>query len=77
MNVVSTSPLVRPTKERVKHLTPKELADRESVPLQTVYKWNSEGTGPTYIRAGRHVRYRLPDVESWEDSRSSGGGNAA
>jgi predicted DNA-binding transcriptional regulator AlpA len=36
------------------------------VPLATVYDWNSKGTGPRYFKAGRHVRYRLADVERWE-----------
>ncbi len=52
-----------------KHLTPAILADRESVSLHTVYGWNRDGTGPRYIRVGRHIRYRLADVVRWEESR--------
>jgi excisionase family DNA binding protein len=52
-----------------RHLTPQGLAEREEVPLQTVYKWNSEGTGPRYMIIGRHVRYRLADVLTWENTR--------
>lgn len=52
-----------------KHLTPEDLAEREDVPTSSVYKWNSEGTGPRYLRIGRHVRYRLADVIEWENSR--------
>lgn len=47
-------------------LTPEDLAKREQVPLSTVYRWNSEGTGPRRIKVGKHVRYRLEDVEAWE-----------
>jgi Helix-turn-helix domain len=48
------------------HLSAADLAAREGVPLATVYSWNYTGTGPPYFRAGRHVRYRLADVERWE-----------
>jgi excisionase family DNA binding protein len=52
-----------------RHLTPVDLAEREDVSLDTVYRWNRVGTGPRYMRIGRHVRYRLDDVEAWENSR--------
>ncbi|MEV6820185.1 helix-turn-helix domain-containing protein [Nocardiopsis dassonvillei] len=52
-----------------KHLSPEELAERESVPLQTVYQWNHRGDGPRFMKIGRHVRYRLADVLAWEESR--------
>lgn len=51
------------------HLTPEDLANREQVPLETVYQWNRKGTGPAYMRVGRHVRYRLDDITAWEKSR--------
>ena len=50
-----------------KHLTPETLAEREGVPLKTVYAWNSAGTGPRYMKIGRHVRYKLADVIAWEN----------
>ncbi len=52
-----------------RHLSPEDLARREGVPLQTVYGWNKTGSGPRYMRIGRHVRYRLADVVAWEQSR--------
>jgi excisionase family DNA binding protein len=54
-----------------KHLTVEELAEREGVPVQTVYRWNSRGGGPRYIKVGRHARYPLTDVVAWEKSRES------
>lgn len=51
-----------------RHLSPQELADREGVALMTVYQWNSRGGGPPFIKTGRLVRYRLSDVEAWEES---------
>ncbi|MGH3768768.1 MAG: helix-turn-helix transcriptional regulator [Pseudonocardiaceae bacterium] len=57
-----------------KHLTIKGLAEREDVPVATVYQWNTKGTSPRYLRIGRHVRYRLADVIAWENERYAGGG---
>lgn len=54
---------------RETHLSPADLAEREGVPLETIYAWNRTGAGPRYMRIGRHVRYRLADVIRWEDSR--------
>ena len=52
-----------------KHLTPEDLAEREGVPLETVYGWNKTGKGPRYMKIGRHCRYRLADVLVWEKTR--------
>ena len=48
-------------------LSPVELAEYLGVPLATVYRWRSRRDGPAGIRVGRHVRYRLADVERWLD----------
>jgi excisionase family DNA binding protein len=45
--------------------SPEGLAELLSVPLATVYRWNSTGTGPRRILVGKHVRYRRSDVEKW------------
>jgi excisionase family DNA binding protein len=55
--------------EMDRNLTPQDLAEREGVPVPTIYKWNSEGSGPRYMVIGRHVRYRLADVIAWENRR--------
>jgi excisionase family DNA binding protein len=55
--------------ERAAHLSPEQLAEREGVPLDTVYGWNRKGAGPRYMKIGRHVRYRVADVIAWEQSR--------
>lgn len=31
--------------------------------------WRSAGCGPTYIKVGRHVRYRRGDLDAWMDER--------
>ena len=60
-----------------KHLSIDDLAERYGVPVKTVYAWNSEGTGPRYMRIGRHVRYKLADVIAWENTRYADGGKGA
>ena len=60
-----------------RHLSIGGLAEREDVPVQTVYTWNSRGTGPPYMKIGRHVRYRLADVVAWENSRTVASGRAS
>ncbi|WP_433138694.1 helix-turn-helix transcriptional regulator [Actinomadura nitritigenes] len=61
-----------------KHLTPEQLAEREGVPIETVYQWNSRGTGPRRMKIGRYVRYRLADVIAWENTQYvETGGSAA
>ena len=46
-------------------LTVGQLAEFLGVPAATVYRWNYLGTGPQRLAIGRHVRYRLGDVEEW------------
>ena len=50
-------------------LSPADLASYLAVPLATVYAWRSRQEGPRGIRVGRHVRYRLADVERWLDNQ--------
>ncbi len=50
-------------------LSRKDLAERLGVPPKTPAEWATKGTGPNYARFGRHVRYRLSDVISWENER--------
>lgn len=50
-------------------LSPKELAAYLGVSVQTVYAWRCRGGGPPCYHLGRHVRYRLADVEEWLASR--------
>ncbi len=50
--------------------SPSEVADLLGVPKATVYKWQSDRSGPAFIKVGRHVRYRTADVEKWLDSHA-------
>jgi predicted DNA-binding transcriptional regulator AlpA len=57
--------------ENITHLTVEDLGEREGVPPGTVYRWNYTGTGPRFMKVGKHVRYRIEDVEAWEQSKLS------
>lgn len=50
-----------------KLMTNEELAELLDMPLGTVRRWPSEGTGPKSIRIGRRVRWRPEDVRAWLD----------
>ena len=51
-------------------LSRQELADRYGVPVKTPAVWASKGTGPRYAKFGRHVRYRLSDLNAFLRVRS-------
>lgn len=51
-------------------LSPTDLADYLQVPLQTVYNWRSAKEGPRGIRMGKHVRFRMSDVQTWLEERA-------
>jgi excisionase family DNA binding protein len=52
-----------------RHLTVEQLAEREGVPVTTVYWWNQTGKAPRRMKIGRNIRYRLADVEQWEKAQ--------
>lgn len=46
-------------------LSVEDLAAYLQIPVKTIYNWNSAGTGPRYVRIGKHVRYQWEDVVRW------------
>jgi excisionase family DNA binding protein len=60
------------TKSNAKLLSGTEVADYLDIPARTIDGWRHRGTGPRYIRFGRHVRYRLADVEAWIAANAHG-----
>ncbi|WP_405807688.1 helix-turn-helix domain-containing protein [Streptomyces sp. NBC_00210] len=52
-----------------RYLTPADIADLFSVPLETVYQWRKKRTGPPGFRIGKHVRYDPADVRRWATER--------
>jgi excisionase family DNA binding protein len=51
-------------------LGPEEVAAFLGVPRRTIYRWRSQREGPRGYRVGRHVRYRLDDIERWLEDRA-------
>jgi predicted DNA-binding transcriptional regulator AlpA len=48
-------------------MSPVELAAflGDEFPEKTLANWRSQGSGPKFLKIGRHVRYRPADVETW------------
>ncbi|MDR1186512.1 MAG: helix-turn-helix domain-containing protein [Bifidobacteriaceae bacterium] len=49
-------------------MTSAELSERWSIPVSTLAHWRSLGQGPAYVKLRGAVRYRLRDVEAFEDA---------
>ncbi|GAA3218961.1 hypothetical protein GCM10017691_02050 [Pseudonocardia petroleophila] len=52
--------------------TIKDVSDYLRVPVQTLYSWRAQGSGPPARRVGKHLRYRPDEVVSWLDSLDDG-----
>ena len=48
-------------------LTTSELAEYLGVQVQAIYDLRTDGRGPSGIRVGREIRYRVSDVRRWLD----------
>ena len=48
-------------------LTPEDVSSFLGVPIGTLANWRYLGRGPTFVRIGRHVRYRPEDLGTWID----------
>ncbi len=58
--------------EPTEFLTPQQLAKLCQVPLATVYRWNYLGTGPAFLKLGRHARYPRSEVDRWLAEQAGG-----
>ncbi|MBY0501658.1 MAG: helix-turn-helix domain-containing protein [Alphaproteobacteria bacterium] len=52
-----------------KRLTPEELSELWNVPLATLSQWRWNGRGPEFIKLGKHILYRLQEVEVFEKEK--------
>jgi excisionase family DNA binding protein len=57
-------------------LTATEAAAYLQVPVETLRRWRSIGSGPRHAKVGRHVRYRRAALDRWfeEREREAAGG---
>lgn len=46
-------------------LTPEQASEYLSIPIGTLANWRYRGEGPRYVKAGRLIRYRAVDLDSW------------
>lgn len=71
--------MVAPHSDRppVRHLDQNELARRWNISPRTAERWRWLGQGPTYLKVGGRVVYRLEDVEAYEASRMRSPGCSA
>lgn len=52
-------------------LTISEAANYVRSPVATLRYWRHCGIGPTSLKIGRHVMYRVADLEAWIDEMAS------
>jgi hypothetical protein len=50
-------------------LNQKELSARWSISHRTLERWRWLGQGPSYLKIGGRVVYRLDDIEAYEASQ--------
>ncbi|MBX9804817.1 MAG: helix-turn-helix domain-containing protein [Alphaproteobacteria bacterium] len=50
-------------------LTSDDLADRWNMPPTTLSQWRWNGRGPEYYKMGKHIRYKIEHVETFEEER--------
>ena len=62
---------------QVVHLNQVQLARRWSLSPRTLERWRFHSTGPSYLKVGGRVLYRLVDVEAFEAGRLTGGTSPA
>lgn len=56
---------------------PEEISERWGISIRTVYSWRATQKGPPAARIGKHLRYRLKDVEAWLDEQITAGSAAS
>ena len=49
-------------------MTQTELAERWRLSEATLERWRTESAGPLFLKLGNQVRYRLADVEAFEEA---------
>jgi excisionase family DNA binding protein len=50
-------------------MTVEDLAEYLGLPVATIYKQRSEGTGPPGYRVGKFVRWRRSEVDAWLETK--------
>jgi excisionase family DNA binding protein len=62
--------IMMPTSTQARLWSVQDVSDYLGVPVMTLYHWRRSGAGPRCAKIGRHLRYRVEDVESWLDEQT-------
>jgi predicted DNA-binding transcriptional regulator AlpA len=54
--------------EGLRHLDEYEVAALPGFAVASLRNWRCQARGPSYVKMGRSVRYRLKDVLEWIES---------
>lgn len=54
-----------------KLLPPEEVADLLNIPVDLLYHWRYQRTGPPAIRVGKYLRYDPSELERWLAERKT------
>jgi hypothetical protein len=65
MQFEATIPLENPVRNQLGILSEDELAEALDVKPKTLQVWRVEGIGPSWVKAGKGVFYRVEDVVRW------------
>lgn len=65
------APQITPTP--LLYMTTVEVSERLRVPVRTLDRWASDGTGPPFTRIGGRRRYPTRDLQTWIDAQPKGG----
>lgn len=57
--------ITNPSLDQDRLLTEIQAADLLRMSARTLQAWRGQGVGPSFIQAGRAIRYRRCDVISW------------
>ena len=52
-------------------MTETQAAEYLQLSPRTLQSWRVSGDGPRFFKAGRNVRYRLTELESWIEAQSA------
>lgn len=68
---------IRVASDSVRLLRPDEVADQLGVQPATLATWRCTGSGPSFVKVGRNVRYAPADVDAFISERRRAPGYAA
>jgi predicted DNA-binding transcriptional regulator AlpA len=74
MQVVGQSVIMSITaRPQLEYCDERLLAQTLAVSISTIRRWRRTGDGPSFVRFGKSVRYRIADVEAWVAAKTRDG----